>query len=103
MSENVVIDPPGKSAWVETPGIRSWVSKYRTCLRVAFWKFLNRVGVPGFVRPLELRDRVTGNHIKIVVSPRYTTISVNNRDYYFYRENGRFDGTGMTLCSPEDS
>lgn len=102
MSENVAIDSSGGCARDGKPGIRLRILSQRTRLRIAFWRFLNRRGVPGFVQPFELRDRVTGNHIKIVVSPHYTTISVNNRDYYFYRESGGFDGTGTAFnCSEE--
>lgn len=55
--------------------------------------------IPGFVKPLEYPDRVTGDYIRIRISSRFTIISVNNRDYYFKRLTGRFGGTGYALCS----
>ena len=44
--------------------------------------------------PWELDDRLTGNRVKIEVSPQYSELQINNRHYYFHRETGNFDGTG---------
>lgn len=56
--------------------------------------------IPGFVKPIDYPDIVTGNRIRIMVGLRFTVITVNNRDYYFRRCTGVFDGTGYTICSP---
>ena len=54
--------------------------------------------IPGFVKSIEYADRITGDYISVRVLPRFTRVSINNRDYYFRRLTGKFDGTGYTLC-----
>ena len=51
----------------------------------------------GRVADLEYNDLVTGNHIRVHNSERYVRFSVNDRDYFFNRDTGKFDGTGMCL------
>lgn len=63
--------------------------------RAWFGGLANRLGVPGFVRPLEFYDEVTGQGIAIAPGPLFTRITLNGRDYYFRRFSGRFDGTGF--------
>lgn len=68
---------------------------------VSFPKWLYTLfNVPGFVSPIDYPDRVTGDYIRIRVNQRFTVISVNNRDYFFRRLTGRFDGTGYAVCNP---
>ena len=67
----------------------------RTRLREWFGRVLNRRRVAGFVQPLEYRDPVTGDSIEVRISPFFTRLSVNGRDYYFARLTGKFDGTGQ--------
>lgn len=55
---------------------------------------MDRFGVPGFIRDVELKDAVTGQHVKVKTGHLFTKISVDGRDYYFHRLSGRFDGTG---------
>ena len=62
-------------------------------------QWLCRIRCPGFVEDIALNDQVTGRQLTISSSPYFTRISVNGRDYYFDRLTGRFDGTGMGLCS----
>lgn len=59
--------------------------------------FLN---APGFIRGIEYSDKVTGDYISIRVNKRFTVISVNNRDFYFRRLTGKFDGTGYVVRRP---
>lgn len=56
-------------------------------------------GIPGFVRDCEYKCGLTGQYIKVRVSPLFTVISVNGLDVYFYRTTGGIDGTGSG--SPE--
>lgn len=56
--------------------------------------------IPGFVKPIEYADRKTGDYISVRVSPRFTVVSINNRDYYFRRFTGGFDGTGYVVRRP---
>ena len=56
--------------------------------------------IVGFVKPTEYVDRVTGDYISVRISPTFTVISINNRDYYFKRFTGRFDGTGYVVRRP---
>ena len=41
-------------------------------------------------------DPETGDKIEISVSDFYTKLSVNDREYFFVRENGAFDGAATT-------
>ncbi len=45
-----------------------------------------------FIKPFAYNDPETGDRITISVSDLYTKLSVNDREYYFVRENGTFDG-----------
>ena len=49
------------------------------------------------IRPIKHTDAVTGDRITISVSPYYSTLTVNDRSYYFVRETGEFDGTSMPV------
>jgi len=49
------------------------------------------------IKPFEFNDIATGNHISIKVTEVYSIIRINKRDYFFERETGEFDGTGMDL------
>lgn len=55
---------------------------------------LNRLGAPGAIRQMELKDQLTGQHLTVSVGELFVCMSVNGRDYYFDRLTGRFDGTG---------
>ena len=46
-----------------------------------------------FIRPFAYEDPETGDRITVSVSDLYTKLSVNERDYFFVRETGTFDGT----------
>jgi len=43
--------------------------------------------------PWEYADEVTGDKVSVAVSPFYSKITINRREYYFIRETGEFDGT----------
>ncbi len=47
---------------------------------------------PAVIRPFEYTDEVTGDRIAVSVSPEYSKITVNDREYFFIRETGEFDG-----------
>jgi hypothetical protein len=49
------------------------------------------------IRPFELVDPVTGDMIAVSLSPFYSTITVNQREYLFVRETGEFDGVATTF------
>ena len=49
------------------------------------------------IKPFTYDDSVTGNRIEISVSPFYSRLKVNDREYYFIRETGEFDGTAMPM------
>ena len=63
-------------------------------LKEAACRLLDWMHVPGFVRPLEINDPVSGHRIRISASHLFTVISINGRDYYFRRLSGKYDGTG---------
>jgi hypothetical protein len=53
-------------------------------------------GCTAVIRPFTHRDEVTGQTISITISPLYSILTVGEREYYFKRENGAFDGTAIT-------
>ncbi len=57
-------------------------------------KILQWLRLPGVLQPMDFPDKFTGDRIVIKTNERFTVVSVNNRDYYFRRVSGRFDGTG---------
>jgi len=64
-------------------------------MREALGRLFNRLHIPGSIAPMNYKDIVTGDAIDVTVSPLFVRLSINGRDYYFDRFNGRFDGTGM--------
>ncbi len=44
------------------------------------------------IQPFEYVDEITGDKITVSVSPLYSKITVNDREYFFVRETGEFDG-----------
>jgi hypothetical protein len=62
------------------------------------------------IEPWEFEDLVTGIKIQIIEGKHLNRIHIDmpdgvprckNRDFYFTKE-GRFDGTGSSVCSKED-
>jgi hypothetical protein len=48
------------------------------------------------IKPFTYDDPETGDRIEVSVSPHYSKITVNSREYFFIRESGEFDGTGTS-------
>jgi len=65
--------------------------------RMVGWlgKILNVVRFPGFIRPTKFYEKVTEQEVSVKPSRLFTIFSVGNRDYYFHRLTGKFDGTGQ--------
>lgn len=86
--------PRGRAVAVRTERPSWWLRwKDRTASLLGY--LAARFGLPGIVRPFELRDELTGQRITLKVGLLFTRLTVNGRDYYFRRFSGRFDGTGM--------
>ena len=66
-------------------------------LRFGVGRLLNLLHVPGAIRETWFRDKVSGRRISISVGRRFVRVSVDERDYFFDRLTGRFDGTGPHL------
>lgn len=66
--------------------------------RVLEWigRVLNSAGAPGAIRNMSLKDTLTGQEVSVAVSAFYVRLTVNDRDYFFNRLTGRFDGSGST-------
>jgi hypothetical protein len=75
----------GASAW------QMWTERAREW----FGRMLNALGVPGFVREVQVYDRLTNSHVTVKTSGFFTVVSVNGTDYYFKRLTGEFDGSGF--------
>lgn len=50
-------------------------------------------GCTATIRPFCYKDDVTGETISVTISPEYSILTVGDREYYFKRESGAFDGT----------
>ena len=49
------------------------------------------------IKPFEYVDEETGDRISVSVSPYYSKITVNKREYFFIRETGEFDGAATKI------
>ena len=49
------------------------------------------------IQPFKYNDLVTGDKIRVSVSPYFTKLMINKREYYFEKETGKFDGTAMPM------
>ena len=58
---------------------------------------MKKIETMAMIEPFEIQDVVTGIKIKLTVSKQYSVLSIDDRSYYFYRENGKFDGTSKDL------
>jgi len=47
------------------------------------------------IRPFKYQDKLTGQKIEIKTTPYYSILSISNREYYFIKETGEFDGTSF--------
>lgn len=84
-----------------TSRLARWWSWQALLLKQQVGRFLNCLGVPGFIRPMEMYDElITHTLLQVRATPLFTIISVDGRDYYFYRISGKFDGTGMCVSCP---
>jgi hypothetical protein len=52
-------------------------------------------GCTAVIRPFTLRDETTGQTVAVTISPQYSILRVGDREYYFKRESGEFDGTSI--------
>jgi hypothetical protein len=52
-------------------------------------------GCTAVIRPFTHQDMVTGQTISVTISPYYSILTVGDRQYYFKRESGAFDGTAI--------
>ena len=64
---------------------------------VLLGKILNKLKMPGAISAIEIVDKTTGHKITVDISALYVRLSVNQRDFYFNRLSGRFDGTGSAI------
>ncbi len=84
-TERIARTARGGATWLEI-----WAGRARQCLG----RVLNRIGMPGAIRPMEFKDKLAGQHLAVSIGELFVCISVSGRDYYFDRITGRFDGTG---------
>jgi hypothetical protein len=52
-------------------------------------------GCTAVIRPFTYKDEITGETISVTISPQYSILTVGDREYYFKRESGAFDGTAI--------
>ncbi len=49
------------------------------------------------IAPFRYKDEVTGDIIELSISPHYSKLQINKREYYFKKDTGMFDGTAMPM------
>lgn len=49
------------------------------------------------IKPFEYQDEETGDKVSISVSPFYSKLTINKREYFFIRETGKFDGVATII------
>lgn len=49
------------------------------------------------IKPFNYEDMLTKHKIEIRTSPRYSILSIDDREYYFDKESGEFDGTSISM------
>jgi hypothetical protein len=66
-------------------------------------------GEKALIAAFEYVDEINGDKISVSVSPYYSKLTVNDREYFFVRETGEFDGAatiesryGPTLAYAEE-
>ena len=52
-------------------------------------------GCTAVIRPFTHKDAATGETVSVTISPVYSVLKVGDREYYFMRESGAFDGTSI--------
>jgi hypothetical protein len=54
-------------------------------------------GCTAIIRPFTHRDELTSETVSVTISPQYSILTVGDREYYFKRESGEFDGTAISV------
>jgi hypothetical protein len=52
-------------------------------------------GCTAVIRPFTHNDAVTGQTVSVTISPQYSILRIGDREYYFSRQSGAFDGTSI--------
>lgn len=67
------------------------MSEPREIVRDLYQEF----GCTAVIRPFTYKDQVTGETVSVTISPYYSILTIGDREYYFKRESGAFDGTAI--------
>ena len=57
-------------------------------------KLFQWIGMPAMVSPFRYYNGNTGQMIEIKTSPFYTKLIVGDKEFFFNRESGKYDGFG---------
>ncbi len=49
------------------------------------------------IQTFDYDDPVTGDRVSVSVSPSYSKLTINRREYFFVRETGKFDGAATII------
>ncbi len=79
--------------------LRRVLRRIRLTIKYGSGHLLNWFGFPGFIKPMSFYDGVLGCQITIRNSHVYTKLTIGNRDFYFYRSTGGYDGSGASIVS----
>ena len=67
------------------------MSERRETVRDLYQEF----GCTAVIRLFTHKDEITGETVSVTISPQYSILTVGDREYYFNREDGAFDGTAI--------
>ena len=61
---------------------------------------IDALRMPGLIQAGDYTCGFNNQRMSVRISPRYTVVTINGVEFFFLRESGRFDGTGMMSLSP---
>lgn len=66
-------------------------------VRGAIGRILEACGSPARIREFEYIDQETNETVYLSTGTRYSVLHVGDKQFFFERLSGRFDGTGTSL------
>jgi hypothetical protein len=66
-------------------------------LRVWLGRALEALGAPARIKEFEYVDQGTNQTVYLSTGTRYSVLHVGDKQFFFERASGRFDGTGASL------
>lgn len=81
----------------DTNRLRTWKERVRSAVRGIAGLALQKLDAPARIREFEYIDSVTNETVYLSTGARYSVLHVGDRQFFFERTTGRFDGTCTSL------